>query len=50
MEVNEKTPITVALQNGGTPYSLHHDRAGHFGMDEAVVGIRSCLGKGVKVV
>jgi hypothetical protein len=48
MAVNEKAPITVALQNGGTPYSLHHDLAGHFRMDRAVVGIYSCLGKRVR--
>jgi hypothetical protein len=48
MAANEKAPITVALQNGGTPHSLHHDLAGHFRMDRAVVGIRSCLGKGVR--
>jgi hypothetical protein len=39
MAENEKAPVTVALQNGGgTPYSLHHDLAGHFRMDRAVVG------------
>jgi len=48
MAVNEKAPITVAVQNGGNPYSLHHDLAGHFRVDRAVVGIRSCLGKGVR--
>jgi hypothetical protein len=48
MAVNAKTPITVAPQNRGTSYSLHHDLAGHFRMDRAVVGIRSCLGKGVR--
>jgi hypothetical protein len=48
MAVNEKAPITVALQNGETPYTLHHDLDGHFRMDRAVVGIRSCLGKGVR--
>src|ERR1700726_3113868 len=43
-----KAPITVALQNGETPYSLHRDLDGHFRMDRAVVGIRSCLGRGVR--
>jgi hypothetical protein len=48
MAADEKVPITGALQNGGTPYSLHHDLAGHFRMDRAVVGMRSCLGKRVR--
>jgi len=48
MAANEKAPITVALQNGETPYSLHHDLAGHFRMDRAVVGVSSCLGKRVR--
>jgi hypothetical protein len=37
MAVNEKASITVALQNGEIPYSLHHDLAGHFRMDRAVL-------------
>jgi hypothetical protein len=37
MAVNEKASITVGLKNGETPYSLHHDLAGHFRMDRAVV-------------
>src|ERR1700758_767324 len=48
MAANEKAPITVALQNGETPYSLHRDLAGHFRMDRAVVGVSSCLGKCVR--
>ena len=48
MAANKKAQTTVALQNGGRPYSLHHDLAGHFRMDGAVVGIRSGLGKRVR--
>jgi hypothetical protein len=48
MAANKKAPITVALQNDGSPYSLHHDLAGDFRMDRAVVGIRSCLGERVR--
>jgi hypothetical protein len=48
MAANEKAPMTVALQNGETRYSLHHDLAGHFRMYLAVVGIRSCLGERVR--
>jgi hypothetical protein len=45
MAANKKAPIAVAVQNGGTAYSLHHGLAGHFRMDRAVVGICTCLGK-----
>jgi hypothetical protein len=48
MAANKKAPITVTLQNDGSLYSLHHDLAGHFRMDRAVVGIRSCLGERVR--
>ena len=45
MAANKEAPIAVVLQNGGSPYSLHHDLAGHFRMDRAIVWIGSCLGK-----
>ena len=52
-------PLQSSLLHGnGKPFpfschlelraSLHHDLAGHFRMDRAVVGIRSCLGKPVR--
>jgi H2-forming N5,N10-methylenetetrahydromethanopterin dehydrogenase-like enzyme len=49
MAENKKAPITLALENDGSPYSLHHDLAGHFRMDRAVVGIRSCLPTGTVI-
>jgi hypothetical protein len=48
MEANKRALITVAAQNAA--YSLHHDLAGHFRMDRAVVGIRSWLVKRVREV
>ena len=48
MAANKKAQTTVAMQNGGSPYSLHHDLANHFRMDRAVVGIRPRLGKRVR--
>ena len=45
MAANKKAQTTGAMQNGGSPYSLHHDLAGHFRMDRAIVWIGSCLGK-----
>jgi hypothetical protein len=45
MAANKKAQTTVAMQNGGSSYSLHHDLAGHFRMDRAIVWIGSCLGK-----
>ena len=48
MAANKRALITVAAKNGESPYSLHHDLAGHFRMDRAVVGIRSCLGKRIR--
>src|ERR1700739_3767716 len=48
MALKKKAPVTVALQNGRSPYSLHQDLASHFRMARAVVGIRSCLGKRVR--